>query len=80
MEFYLDNDDILMCYSDGITEAKNANYEDFGYQRLEEIIKNFSEKNTDLIANEIMKEISLFTKDKSQHDDITLIIFKWKNN
>ncbi|MFZ5948871.1 MAG: GAF domain-containing SpoIIE family protein phosphatase [Stygiobacter sp.] len=80
MEFYLDNNDILMCYSDGITEAKNANYEDFGYQRLEEIIKNFSEKNTDLIANEIMKEISLFTKDKSQHDDITLIIFKWKNN
>lgn len=80
MEFYLDNDDILVCYSDGITEAKNANYEDFGYKRLEEVLKNNSNGNTDTIANEIMKEISLFTKDKSQHDDITLTIFKWKNN
>ncbi len=80
MEFYLDNDDILMCYSDGITEAKNANYEDYGCQRLEEVLKLNSEKSTDVIANEIMKEISLFTKDKSQHDDITLVIFKWKNN
>jgi serine phosphatase RsbU (regulator of sigma subunit) len=77
MEIKLKNNDIIVCYSDGIPEAKNAAQEDFGYERLESLILNNSDKNLDGISNIIMKELSLFSKDHSQHDDITLVLFKW---
>ncbi len=77
MEIQLKNNDIIVCYSDGIPEAKNANQEDFGYERLESLILGNCDKSLDSISNIIMKELSLFSKDHSQHDDITLVIFKW---
>ncbi|MCX7876917.1 MAG: SpoIIE family protein phosphatase [Melioribacteraceae bacterium] len=80
MEINLEYNDILVYYSDGIPEAKNNTNEDFGYKRLEEIVFKNRNNDTDTITNEIMKELSLFTKDKPQHDDITLLIFKWKKN
>lgn len=80
MEINLKNNDILVFYSDGITESKNSEMEDFGYDRLENLIHEFRERDVDTIANEIMKELTLFSKDNSQHDDITLVIFKWSFN
>lgn len=77
LEIQLQNNDIIACYSDGITEAKNFHGEDFGYDRLEQLICKNSFKNLDDISNVIMKELSLFSQDHSQHDDITLVLFKW---
>jgi phosphoserine phosphatase RsbU/P len=77
MEIQLKNNDIIVCYSDGIPEAKNAEQEDFGYERLESLIVDNSNKSLDGISNIIMKDLSLFSKDHSQHDDITLVLFKW---
>ncbi|MEW5841920.1 MAG: SpoIIE family protein phosphatase [Bacteroidota bacterium] len=77
MEIQLENNDIFVCYSDGIPEAKNSAQEDFGYERLESLILSNCDKNLDSISKTVMKELSLFSKDHSQHDDITLVIFKW---
>ncbi len=79
-EIQLKNNDIIICYSDGITEAKNHKEEDFGYERLDTIVLNNRGKSLDLISNAVMKELSLFSKNHSQHDDITLVIFKWNQN
>ncbi len=77
MEIQLKNNDIVICYSDGIPEAKNKLEEDFGYDRLDSILtKNYSE-NLDRISNNIMQELTVFSQSHSQHDDITLVIFKW---
>lgn len=80
LEINLDNNDIVVCYSDGIPEAKNSKLEDFGYERFENILKQNYNKHIDIISNEIMRELSLFSKDSHQHDDITLIIFRWNKN
>ena len=77
MEIQLKNNDIIVCYSDGIPEAKNSSEEDFGYERLESIIMQNYDSNLDTISKNIMKELSVFTQDHSQHDDITLVLFKW---
>lgn len=77
MQIVLANEDIIAFYSDGIPEAKNANDEDFGYSRFEKIILENRNKSLDQISNALMKELSLFSKDHSQHDDITLVLFKW---
>lgn len=80
MEIQLKNNDIIVCYSDGITEAKNNREEDFGYERLDFLILKNCKKSLDTISNEIMKELSVFSQNHSQHDDITLVIFRWNQN
>ena len=78
MEIQLKNNDIVVCYSDGIPEAKNSLGEDFGYDKFEKIISDNCSKSLDEISTLVMRELSLFSKDHPQHDDITLVLFKWK--
>ena len=80
MEIKLNNDDILVLYTDGINEAQNSKLENFGYERMEELISKHAGDTTDEISNCFMKDVSLFSKDQAQHDDITLIILKWNFN
>ncbi len=72
-------DDLLILYTDGITEARNVRNEEFGVARLEEIIYKNKEKDAQDIASEIIQEISVFSKDSVQFDDLTLLLFKWNN-
>ncbi|MFA5404731.1 MAG: SpoIIE family protein phosphatase [Ignavibacteria bacterium] len=78
-EIYLDENDIILFYTDGVTEAVNNNNEEFGEERLHKTTIAHSDKSPDKILNIINKEIELFAKGLSQHDDITLIVLK-KNN
>ena len=74
--------DTIVFYTDGITEAKNKEFEDFGEQRFSNILIEHSNKSVNQIANEVIKDVTLFSKNHTQYDDITLVIFKWhkKNN
>lgn len=78
----LKESDTLVFYTDGITEAKNKDMEDFGDERFSNILVNSTAKNVSQIANEVIKEVTLFSSNHHQYDDITLIILKWhkKNN
>ncbi len=70
--------DILLAYTDGITEAMNPRREQFGEQRLLEIIR----KNHDLSASEFVDKLSealaVFTENYPQNDDITCVVVKEK--
>ena len=72
-----DNDTIVL-YTDGITEAKNKDLEDFGNVQFEQILLNNCGKEADEISNKVIREVTLFSQSNSQHDDITLVILKWK--
>lgn len=74
--------DNLIFYTDGITEAKNKNLEDFGENRFTRILLNSANESVDKITNEVIKAVTLFSRNHSQYDDITLVILKWdkKNN
>ncbi len=79
MEIKLNNDDILILYTDGVTESQNNENVDFGLERLKNVVEdNCSGELSDITKN-IFKEVSLFSKEKQQHDDLTLVLFKWKN-
>ncbi len=79
-EIYLQENDILVLFTDGITEARNEYQEEFGYARFENILKESSECNSEEISRRVMKEITLFSKHNHQHDDITLVIIKYVGN
>ena len=80
MEIKLNNNDIITLFTDGINESVNEHLEEFGYNRLEEIIKNNSELAVEELSNRIMKSVTTFSRNNSQHDDITLVLFKWKSH
>jgi sigma-B regulation protein RsbU (phosphoserine phosphatase) len=68
--------DVLVLYTDGISEAMNSESKEFSEEALETVIK----KNVHLSAQEIISEVRLavekHTKDTPQSDDITLLILK----
>lgn len=80
IEIKLHDNDIIVLYTDGITEAKNKELEDFGSAHFEKILLDHSDCSTDEISNSVMREVTLFSQNNSQHDDITLVILKWKQN
>lgn len=77
-EIDLKDNDTLILYTDGITEAKNSDLEDFGEQRLSNIVINNAELSAEKIANKIIHDVTIFSSGHSQYDDITLVILKWK--
>lgn len=68
--------DILVLYTDGITEAENADLEMFGPERLERIILASSRLPANEVIQEILNAVRSFTGDHPQSDDITLMVIR----
>ncbi len=79
MEIRLNNNDIIILYTDGVTESQNFLNEEFGVERFKNVVELNCEDKMSNLARSIFQEVSLFSKDNQQHDDITLVLFKWKN-
>ncbi len=75
-----DPGDIILLYSDGLTETMNNNSEEFGLQRIKGILVRFSHESADKIRDEIVAEIKKFRGYAQVHDDLTFIILKAKQN
>ncbi|RMH61428.1 MAG: GAF domain-containing protein [Calditrichaeota bacterium] len=76
MEVKLGVNDILAFYTDGLTEAMNADGEEFGEERLAEIIRQNADKNVEGIRESVIDAIMAFLNDSNLHDDLTLVIVK----
>ena len=76
----LKEQDILVLYTDGITEAKNSDLEDFGESKFETIILENSNREPDEISSCVIQQVTMFSQSLAQYDDITLLIFKLNKN
>ena len=74
--FQCEIDDVLVAYTDGITEAENRQHELWGQQRLEALLKSCSRKGPKEIINAILEQVSTFANGQPQHDDITLLVMR----
>jgi phosphoserine phosphatase RsbU/P len=70
----LDPGDLLVIYSDGVTEANNISEEEFGEERLVQILRGNRTKPAGAIVNAIMEALGKFTMGAPQGDDITLVV------
>ena len=75
-EIQLNKGDIVIFYTDGITEAENSNKEMFGLERLKEVIYNNKNKSPKDLRKVILESINRFRKDYEQTDDLTFVILK----
>lgn len=73
----LKQNDVLVFYTDGITEAHKKDGEEFGYARLLETVRQNRTKKAIEIRDEIISAVNLHTDNEPSFDDITLIILKW---
>ncbi len=72
----LDSGDIIVFYTDGVTEAKNEEEEEFGTKRLKQVINNSCHLSAPEIQSKIHQAVENFTGNLPQADDLTMIVIK----
>ncbi|MDD3535951.1 MAG: SpoIIE family protein phosphatase [Candidatus Cloacimonetes bacterium] len=74
----LDVGDEIILYTDGITEAQNAQEEFLGMKGLEKIIGELRNPNPERNAKYILESVKSFAAGSSHQDDITLLLIDYK--
>jgi sigma-B regulation protein RsbU (phosphoserine phosphatase) len=74
--FSLNKDDLIVIYSDGLTEAGDPMEESFDEWRLEEAVENNRHKTSREIIESIIDTVQDFTGQDIQRDDMTLVVIK----
>ena len=72
----LDAGDVLVFYTDGVTEAMNPRSEPFGYGRLAGMLAASSHLPADGIKKELLKRLETFRQGEDFGDDVTLVVAK----
>ena len=70
--------DVLLLYSDGITEAMNASHHLFDQSRLESALKESAQFPADKIVERINLRLDEFVQFEEPHDDVTMVAIKVK--
>ena len=73
-EIELQSGDVLVAFTDGVSEAMNHAQEEFDEQRLLDAIRNCPPGTAATISSHILDRVDTFTAGADQHDDMTLVI------
>jgi len=68
--------DILIVFTDGVPEALNPKDEEFGEDRLKQMLRKFSHLPVNDMASQILQELKKWISDAAQYDDMTFILMK----
>jgi sigma-B regulation protein RsbU (phosphoserine phosphatase) len=71
--FRMNSGDILVAYSDGITEPEN-DFGEFGEARLVEIVARYRDQPLDVISSQVLLALDAWIGADEQPDDITLVL------
>jgi len=75
-QLVLEKDDLIVLYTDGVTEATDKSQEEFGKERLRQIIMQNNKLAAVDFIEKIKNEVLTFSRGEPQFDDITLVILK----
>jgi len=73
----LTSGDILVLYTDGVTEAANLLGEEFGMERLSTLIRGGHTLSADGLMNHIVESVTDFSRDVGFEDDVTILVVKF---
>jgi serine phosphatase RsbU (regulator of sigma subunit) len=71
--------DVMVWYTDGLTEASNRDAKEFGTVRLLESVRLHSAGSAREICEQLWLDVAAFTRRDSLSDDLTLMVIKMKN-
>lgn len=69
--------DVCVFYTDGITESRNANGEEYGYERLLDVVAASRTESAENIKSCLLHEVKRHTGNLAYGDDMTLVVAKW---
>ena len=70
----LGSGDVLVLFTDGVTEAMNASDDCFGESRLAAIVEEYGDGEPQALRDQILREVRAFTGPAGSHDDVTMVI------
>lgn len=73
---HLQAGDVMVAYTDGVTEAQNARGEEWGLDRLLDTVKATASEGAFRVLQSVNQEQSKFVGECPQHDDTTLLVLK----
>jgi len=68
--------DVLVMYTDGVSEAENEQNELFGEKRLEDLVRANAEQPAAEILKRIVEAVTAWAGVKGPNDDVTLIVVR----
>jgi phosphoserine phosphatase RsbU/P len=68
--------DLCLFFTDGISEAMNANDDLFGETRLGQFVERHAHLSSEELRERMLREIAAFVGDAPQHDDMTMILLR----
>ena len=72
--FLLEGDDLLVAYTDGITEMEDTHGEFWGERRLESYLRSRPCQTPEQVIQGILDQISTFANGRPQRDDMTIVV------
>lgn len=67
---------LLLLYTDGVTEAINPHNEEFGAERLRDLVKQDAQLPAQELVQHLRMGIDAFTEGKALDDDLTIVLCK----
>lgn len=75
----MDTDDIIVCYTDGLSEALNPERDEYSKNRIMNFIKNNNSYTAQEILDKLVDDLTTFCDGYKQSDDITIVVLKRTN-
>lgn len=76
-EYQLGAGDVVVFYTDGLTEAENNRQEPYGETRLERVVKENAHRTAHQIKNAILASVTEFVGNAPVMDDLTLVVVRY---
>ena len=73
---YLSIDDVLLIYTDGISEARNTNGDLYGEPRMQKLIQEYAHKTAREICSLIIDDVQKYSRGSEETDDRTIVVIK----
>jgi serine phosphatase RsbU (regulator of sigma subunit)/putative methionine-R-sulfoxide reductase with GAF domain len=69
-------DDVLIGYTDGVTEAIDDDEQEYGVGRLIDVVKRYRDRSAEEIVQAILSDLAAHTGGQPAFDDVTLVVLK----
>ena len=72
----LEPDDVLLIYTDGVPESLNTSGDEFGEERLKQVLRAGLHLPAAALADRLSRELTQWSAGAPQHDDLTFVVMK----
>jgi sigma-B regulation protein RsbU (phosphoserine phosphatase) len=70
--------DLVVVFSDGVTEAQSDTFDEFGFDRLLQVVKERKTESTSQIADGIVSAVAQFSAGSAMSDDVSLMVLRYQ--